>query len=45
MDNLAYIEDTSTPRDENLMEALEDFIVGVFVVVFDTKKGMNIISF
>jgi len=40
MDNLAYIEDSSTPRDEYPLESFEDFIVGVFVVVFDTKKGM-----
>ena len=42
MDNLAYIEDSSTHSDDHQMELLEDFIIGLFVVVFDTKKGKKI---
>ena len=37
MDNLAYIEEPN--RDDHQMEHFEDFIIGLFVVVFDTKKG------
>ena len=37
MDNFAYIEDPNV--ENNQMEPLEDFIIGLFVVVFDTKKG------
>ena len=37
MDNLAYIEEPN--GDNHQMEQFEDFIIGLFVVVFDTKKG------
>ena len=41
MDNLAYIEEPK--RDDHQMETFEDFIIGLFVVVFDTKKGMSLL--
>lgn len=41
MDSIAYIEVPSTHQDNSnsTTDAKENFIIALFVVVFDTKRG------